>query len=72
MKAVQNCKSCFHAIVFLRTATGNQIPVNVETISPEEKVKYESGEEVSFRYGVHISHFATCNNSSKFRKDKKK
>ena len=71
MKTVGHCKSCFKAIVFLRTTTGNIIPVNVETISPEEKVKYESGEEVTFRFGTHISHFATCNNSSKFRKVKK-
>lgn len=72
MRAIGHCKACYHAIVFLRTNTGNIIPVNVETISVEEKAKYESGEEILFRFGAHISHFATCEKAANFRKYKYK
>jgi len=68
MKAVSNCKSCLHAIIFTRTKTGSLLPVNVESLTGEEIAKYKSGEEITFRYGTHISHFATCPEASKFRK----
>jgi hypothetical protein len=71
MKAVNNCKSCFQAIIFARTKTGSLLPVNVDTLSNEELEKYKSGEEITFRYGIHISHFATCPDAKLFRREKK-
>jgi len=68
---IRGCAKCMQLIAFAKTNTGNSIPVNVSTLSNEEIAKYNSGEEISFRFGKHISHFATCPEASTFRKVKK-
>lgn len=66
-----NCRSCNHEIYFCKTSQGKPIPVNSESLSEEEKQKIKNGDEVTFIYGHHIAHFATCKDASKFRKPKK-
>lgn len=61
---------CNSAIVFLKTKTGKDMPVDIDSISEEEKGKIIKGEIVSFEYGRHISHFATCPKANKFRRKK--
>ena len=62
MKSVQ-CRVCGRPIVFLPTAGGRSIPVNVETMSPGETV---------FMPGKHISHFSDCPAADQFRKKREK
>ena len=62
MKSVQ-CRACGRPIVFLPTAGGRSIPVNVETVLPGETV---------FVAGKHISHFADCPAAEQFRKKREK
>lgn len=73
MESINNknlyCKKCNDHIVFLHTTNNKLIPVNYDSLSnndiTEMFFKYRS---VNFRFGEHISHFATCPFSSSFRK----
>jgi hypothetical protein len=58
---VAQCSSCKAPIVWFKTAKGNNMPVNAETVSPTDTV---------LELPRHISHFATCPNSAKHRKPK--
>lgn len=57
MRAIP-CKACGAEIVFLRTAAGKLMPVDAETVSPEDtEYEPESG---------HVSHFKTCPKANEF------
>lgn len=56
------CKSCGAEIVWLKTAIGKSMPVDVDTVTNGEK---------TFNHGKHVSHFATCPQANKHRKPKK-
>lgn len=58
---IKRCSSCRAPIVWFKTAKGNNMPVNAETVSPIDVV---------LDLPRHISHFATCPNSKKHRKPK--
>jgi hypothetical protein len=53
------CRKCGAPIVFLKTAKGNQMPVNADSVSPGDAL-------VDLK--KHKSHFATCPAASSFRK----
>ena len=53
------CRACHKAIVFLRTSSGKAMPVDVETIQPDDR---------EFDAARHRSHFATCTAPSRFRR----
>lgn len=55
---ILKCRSCNAPIVFLKTAKEKTIPVNAETVKPDDKL-YDA------KFG-HISHFATCPDAAKF------
>jgi len=55
------CRSCEQYIVFLPTASGKTMPVDAESVT-------EGDEE--FNPKVHVSHFSTCPEADKFRKQK--
>ena len=57
----ERCKSCQAEIIWIRTERGHLMPVNAETVGPDDKV---------FKPGAHISHFATCPNADKHRRAK--
>lgn len=54
-----NCSTCKAEIKYLRTERGHWMPVNVDTINPEDKI---------FVPGRHVSHFATCPQAAQHRK----
>ena len=56
------CKSCGKEIVFLRTDRGNSIPVDKETVDAVDEY---------FDKDRHVTHFSTCPDAKKFRKEKK-
>lgn len=66
------CKGCEKEIVFIKTKLGKQMPVNVESLYPNEKADYEAGEDLNKKYFFdpekHISHFADCPAAVKFRR----
>jgi len=55
----ETCRSCHAEIVFLTTRTGKTIPVNAETVGPEDR---------EFDPVRHTSHFATCPQAPQWRK----
>lgn len=71
MKNLSYCNSCHAAIAFLETKKGNQMPVNSDSLSTEDLTILSNGGSINFRFGEHISHFATCPEAKKFRKAKK-
>ena len=56
---IKHCSSCRAEIVWFRTAAGNWMPVNAETVTPAD---------ILLDLPRHISHFATCPNSRQHRK----
>ena len=56
---IRHCRSCGDSIVWLRTATGQFMPVNVDSAEPGD---------VTYIPGKHVSHFATCPHSNQWRK----
>ena len=55
------CSSCGAPIVWFKTAAGNWMPVNAETVTPADAL---------LDLPRHISHFATCKNADKHRRKK--
>lgn len=56
---MSKCKSCNAEIIWLKTAAGKNMPVDADTYHGEEQFDREK----------HQSHFATCPDADKFRKD---
>jgi hypothetical protein len=55
---MSKCKSCNAEIVWLKSGTGRNVPVDAETYHGED----------GFDHKLHRSHFATCPDADKFRK----
>jgi len=53
------CRSCLKPIIWFKTATGKNMPVDAETVEA-----YDEELDLS----RHISHFATCPQRDKWRK----
>ena len=53
------CKSCRARIIWFRTETGKNMPVDADTVEPDD-------EELDL--DRHVSHFATCTNASQHRR----
>lgn len=58
-RRITRCKSCRERIIFLRTATGKQMPVDADTVEPDDD---------EFDHERHTSHFATCPHAIQHRK----
>lgn len=61
-RRIVRCSSCRARIVWLKTAKGRNMPVDADTVKPEDTIFQPSGE------GDHISPLATCPNADKHRK----
>jgi hypothetical protein len=57
------CSGCGKGIVWLKTAAGKNMPVDIETTKREDK---------EFDTSRHVSHFSTCAEAARFRKAKEK
>ena len=71
MNTLTSCKACAEQIIFLKTKNNKTIPVNFSSVSSVEKEFAAIGKKFPFVYGRHISHFATCTDSDKFRSSSK-
>jgi hypothetical protein len=56
---VLSCRECGADIVFLRTASGKTMPVNAESVEPDD---------VDYEHGRHVTHWSTCTNPERFRR----
>jgi hypothetical protein len=71
MNPYKKC-SCGKMMAWLKTSNNKNIPVDVETLSDSDRHELAHGLKVVFDPKRHTSHFATCPNSEKYRKEKKK
>lgn len=62
---ITTCKTCGTEIMFLKTKSGKQMPVNVMPTSP--KLRGPNSGETAFVFGEHQSHFATCSQADDWR-----
>lgn len=58
-RRITRCKSCRARIIWFKTDAGRNMPVDADTVLPEDS---------EYTPPRHISHFATCPNSEKHRK----
>jgi len=50
-RRIVRCRSCRARIVWLTTESGKKIPVDADTVEPDDQL---------FAWGRHITHFKTC------------
>jgi len=58
---IKNCRSCQAPIIFLKTKSDKWMPVDADTVDMDV--------ECLFDKDVHSSHFDTCANAAKHRKN---
>ena len=58
-RRITRCRSCQARIVWLKTAAGKNMPVDADTVEPED-TEYDAER--------HESHFATCPTANQHRK----
>lgn len=58
-RRIVRCRSCNAKIIFLPTATGKKMPIDADTVEPDDE---------EFDRDKHTSHFSSCPNASKHRK----
>jgi len=68
------CESCGEKIIWGKTKNDKWMPINFDSLT-EADIRYlqtvdASKHPILFRYGEHVSHYATCPDANKFRKDK--
>ncbi|MBX9670486.1 MAG: hypothetical protein K2X93_22990 [Candidatus Obscuribacterales bacterium] len=61
---MSECRSCNERIVWMKTSTGKNMPVDAETLEPGDD------EKTIFDTKRHTSHFSTCPNAAQHRKPK--
>lgn len=64
-KDIAHCRSCEAAVVFVRTAAGKLMPVNVNPT--DARYRGPNAGELAYVHGAHQSHFATCPAAQKHR-----
>ena len=62
-RRITRCSSCRARIIWLKTAKGGNMPVDADTVEPDD-TEYDPE-------GDHVSHFATCPNADQHRKKRK-
>lgn len=58
-RRITRCRSCRARIIWLKTSAGKNMPVDADTVEPEDQ---------EFDSTRHQSHFATCPNADHHRK----
>ena len=56
---IARCRSCNAKIIWFKTAAGKNMPVDADTVEPEDR---------SLDLTRHQSHFASCPNADKHRR----
>lgn len=57
-RRITRCGSCRARIIWLLTPAGKRMPVDADSVEPEDD---------AFEFGKHVSHFATCPDAGKWR-----
>jgi len=65
-----NCRSCNERIIMLLTINKKHMPVNVSSLSEQEKDDIGRGANFFFDGKKHETHFATCPEANKWRREK--
>ena len=65
---VVKCSACGADIVFVRTKSGKRMPVNV--MPTDKRFRGPNAGELDYVHGEHQSHFATCVEADRFRRDR--
>jgi hypothetical protein len=60
-RRIKRCRSCNAKIIWFKTEAGNNMPVDADTVEPDD-------DELDLER--HKSHFATCPNANQHRKRK--
>lgn len=58
-RRITRCKSCRAQIIWFRTPAGKNMPVDADTVEPEDD---------DLDLSRHVSHFATCPQSGQHRR----
>lgn len=58
-RRITRCKSCRARIVWLKTVTGKNMPVDADTVEADDE---------TFDSSRHVSHFATCPDANQHRR----
>lgn len=58
-RRITRCRACRAKIIFLATSTGKSMPVDADTVEPDDQ---------EFEAGRHESHFASCPGAQQFRR----
>lgn len=58
-RRITRCNSCRARIVWLKTAAGKNMPVDADSVEPEDD---------EFDLSRHVSHFSTCQNADQHRR----
>lgn len=58
-RRISRCRSCRAEIIWFKTATGKNMPVDAHTVRPED-------DELDL--DRHVSHFSTCPDDQRWRK----
>jgi hypothetical protein len=61
-RRITRCSSCRAQIVWLKTAAGKNMPVDADTVKPED-TEFDADSD-------HVSHFATCPNAQQHRRQR--
>lgn len=62
-RRITRCRSCRARIIWFKTEAGKNMPVDADTVEPEDSV-----DELDL--SRHQSHFATCPNANNHRKSR--
>jgi len=60
-RRITRCRSCRARIIWLKTTAGKNMPVDADTVEPDDE---------EFDHERHVSHFATCPNSAQHRRSR--
>lgn len=60
-RRIVRCKSCRAMIVWLKTPAGKSMPVDADSVAPEDE---------EYEHGRHISHFSTCPDQARWRRSR--
>jgi hypothetical protein len=58
-RRIVRCRSCYARIIWFKTDAGKNMPVDADTVEPEDQ---------ELDLPRHISHFATCPNADHHRR----
>lgn len=58
-RRITRCRSCQAKIIWFKTITGKNIPIDADTVEPDDE---------DLDMSRHVSHFATCPDGDRWRK----